>query len=352
MALLIFYVALALGVSFLCSIMEAVLLSVSPSFVAKMEASGSRTGRRLAALKEKIDQPLAAILSLNTIAHTVGAAGAGAQAVAVFGNAYVGVASGVLTFLILVVSEVIPKTLGAVYWRQLTGMTVRVLRPTILLMWPLVKMAEGLTWLLTRGKEKVTIHRDEFGALADVGVREGVLQKHESHLLQNMLRFDDLVAKDIMTPRTVIFALPSSTTVDDVVADHEPIPFSRIPVYQSDKDNIEGFVLKTDILLHAARGNREMQLKDLVSPIASVSDSMPLQKLFEKLVEDRSHIALVISEYGGTSGIVTLEDIVETLLGLEIVDEVDEVTDMQRLARQQWEKRAEQRGVRLPDERS
>ncbi|MDX1739802.1 MAG: CNNM domain-containing protein, partial [Rhodothermales bacterium] len=208
MTLLIVYVALALGVSFLCSIMEAVLLSVTPSFVARMEKERGMIGRKLASMKRNIDRPLAAILSLNTIAHTVGAAGAGAQAAVVFGNAYVGVASAILTFLILVLSEIIPKTLGALYWRGLTPAVVRILVPTIWTMWPLVKMAEGITVLLTRGRKKVTMHREEFQALADVGVREGVLQERESQMLRSLLRFADLSAVDIMTPRTVVFALP------------------------------------------------------------------------------------------------------------------------------------------------
>lgn len=349
MALLVLFVALALGVSFLCSIMEAVLLSVTPSFVARMETERGAVGRKLAELKRKIDRPLAAILSLNTIAHTVGAAGAGAQAAIVFGSAYLGVASAILTFLILVFSEIIPKTLGALYWRPLAGSVVRLLVPTIWLMWPLVKLAEGLTRMLARGRTKVTMHRDEFQALADVGAREGVLHQHESRIMRSLLRFSDLTARDIMTPRTVVFALPESMTVSQVLQDHADIRFSRIPVFRQDKDRVSGFVLKSDILLRAAHGEDEAELSSFMNPVEAVPESAPLQGLFEGLVEDRTHVAIVVDEYGGLAGLVTLEDVVETLLGLEIMDEVDTVDDMQRYAREKWEVRARGMGISLPD---
>ncbi|NNE45814.1 MAG: HlyC/CorC family transporter [Rhodothermales bacterium] len=348
MTLLVFYVLLALGVSFLCSIMEAVLLSVTPSFVARMQAERGVVGRKLADLKRNIDRPLAAILSLNTIAHTVGAAGAGAQAAIVFGNTYVGIASAILTFLILVVSEIIPKTLGTLYWRQLAASVVRILVPTIWLMWPLVKMAEGLTWILARGRAKVIIRREEFQALADVGVREGVLHERESHILQSLLRFGDLTARDIITPRTVVFALPADSTVADVMEEYREIRFSRIPVYGEDKDRVLGFVLKNDILLHAARDQGHVALNSFMHPITAVPHSIPLQDLFEQLIEDRAHVAIVVDEYGGLSGLVTLEDAVETLLGLEIIDEVDTVDDMQRYAREKWQTRAKKMGITIP----
>ncbi len=349
MTLLVVYVALALGVSFLCSIMEAVLLSVTPSFVARMEKERGLVGRKLAAMKRDIDRPLAAILSLNTIAHTVGAAGAGAQAAVVFGNAYVAVASAILTFLILVLSEIIPKTLGALYWRGLTPAVVRILVPTIWTMWPLVKMAEGITLLLTRGRKKETMHRDEFQALADVGVREGVLQERESHMMRSLLRFADLSAADIMTPRTVVFALPAEKSVSEVLSQYQEIGFSRIPVFSDDVDSVEGFVLKSDVLLYAARGEGDTPLRSIMQPLEAVPGSIGLQDLFERLVEGRAHMAIVVDEYGGTAGLVTLEDVVETLLGLEIMDEVDTVADMQRLAREKWVKRARRMGIAIED---
>ena len=349
MFLLVFYVLLALGVSFLCSIMEAVLLSVTPSYVAKLEAEKGRTGRRLAELKKNVDRPLAAILSLNTIAHTVGAAGAGAQATVVFGSAYIGVASAVLTFLILVVSEIIPKTIGALYWRELSSVVTKLLYPTIIAMWPLVKMAEGISKIISGDKKNSIMGREEFAALADYGVREGVLLEHESRLLRNVLRFSDLTAKDIMTPRTVMFALPTDTTVESVLGKYQPLQFSRIPTYVDTVDRVQGFVLKTDILLAAANEKGGSTLKELTNPIASVPESIPLHDLFQKLIQERSHIAVVLGEFGGTSGLVTLEDVVETLLGLEILDEADTVEDLQRLAREKWYRRAERMKIVLPE---
>lgn len=343
MTLLIIYIALALGVSFLCSIMEAVLLSVTPSYVAKLEGESGKVGTRLAEMKQNVDRPLAAILSLNTIAHTVGAAGAGAQATVVFGNQYVGIASAILTFLILVVSEIIPKTLGALHWRKLALPVTSILHPIIILMWPLVKMAEFLSKILSRGAPVATIGRDEFHALAEYGVKEGVLMEHESRLLGNVLRFGDLVARDVMTPRTVMFVLPETWTVGQVIERHGDMAFSRIPVIAQDKDRVTGFVLKTDILTSAASGSDNVILKDLAQGILSVAETIPLHTLFQRLIEEKSHIAIVLDEYGGTAGLITLEDVVESLLGLEIVDEADTVEDMQHLAREKWSRRAKKR---------
>jgi len=345
MTLLLLYVALALGVSFVCSIMEAVLLSVTPSFVAHMERDRGGMGRKLRTYKDHVDQPLAAILSLNTIAHTVGAAGAGAQAAAVFGNAYVGIISGVLTFLILVVSEIIPKTLGAVYWRQLTPVVVRMLGLTIRTMWPLVKMADGLTKLITRGKEKVFFHREEFIALAEAGAQEGAIHGDESRILKSLFRFRQVSARDIMTPRTVIFALAEALTVAEALEAHPDPSFSRIPVYGKNRDEVTGFILKSDVLLEAANLQGGTTLSHLKRPIPVIPGNLPLHELFDRLLNERTHMALVADEYGGTEGLVTMEDVIETLIGLEIVDEGDAVQDMQELARQQWRKRALRQGI-------
>ncbi len=347
--LLIFYVSLALSVSFLCSIMEAVLLSVSPSFVAQSERQMPRIGVALKAFKEDVDRPLAAILSLNTIAHTVGAAGAGAEATKLFGDAYVGVISGVLTLLILVLSEIIPKTLGAVYWRQLVPSVVRLLVPTIWLMWPLVWLAQGLTKILARGKKQVLVSREELAALADLGAQEGVVREEESRILANLFRFGEVRVEDIMTPRTVVLALPESQTVDEALAENPEIRFSRLPLFGKNRDDIEGFVLKGDLLLRAAEGRGVTPLAELRRPLDVVPETLSLRGLFERLMDRRAHIALAVDEYGGTSGIVTMEDLVETLLGLEIVDERDAVQDMQELARQKWRERAARLGLAWQD---
>ncbi len=343
--LLLLYVSLALGFSFLCSVMEAVLLSVTPSFIARAEQDKPRLGARLRTLKTDVDRPLAAILSLNTIAHTVGAAGAGAQAAKDFGDQYVGVISGVLTLLILVLSEIIPKTLGAIYWRQLAPSVVRLLVPTTLLMWPLVKMAQGLTLLMTRGGKQASVSREELAALANLGAREGVVDEDESRILNNLFRLGKVQVRDIMTPRTVVFALPASQTVDETLAAHPEIRFSRLPIYGRDFDDVRGFVLRYDLMLRAAEGGGDTPLEELKRPIEAIRSNLSLRILFERLMDRRAHIALVVGEYGGTSGVVTLEDVVETLLGLEIVDEADRDQDMQELARQKWRERAERFGL-------
>ena len=344
MTLLLVYMALALGISFLCSIMEAVLLSVSPSFVARQEQAGHPLGARLRQFKDNVDTPLAAILSLNTIAHTVGAAGAGAQAAAVFGDAYIGVISAILTFLILVVSEIIPKTLGAAYWRQLTPWVVRALGVTIWSMYPLVKLADALTRWLTKGKEKTKVHREEFIALAELGTKEGVFHKYESRILNNLFCFRDVRTRDIMTPRTVLFALQENLTVEEALSLHVHLPFSRMPIYADNLDQVTGFVLKSEIL-RAGRAKGSLPLVEICRPLVVVSDELPLHQLFKRLMDEKAHIALAVDEYGGTQGVVTMEDFIETLLGLEIVDEIDTAKDMQAMAREQWRKRA--RGLGL-----
>lgn len=347
MGLLLVYIAIALGVSFLCSVMEAVLLSVNPAFIARAQQKRPRLGGHLKALKDDVDKPLAAILSLNTIAHTVGASGAGAQAARIFGDAFVGVISAVLTFLILVLSEIIPKTLGAVYWRSLTPVVVRLLIPTIWIMWPLVKMAQLLTRLMAPSEKRRLISRDEFLALADLGVREGVVGKQDSLMLKNVFRFSRIQASDIMTPRNVMYALPETLTVSDVMDNQPETRFSRIPLYRENHDDIAGFVLNQDILLAAARGKLNRQLSEMMRPIPVLPETATLERILELLLEARSHIVLAVDEYGGTAGIVTLEDLMETLLGLEILDEGDRITDMREFARSRWQERARKRGIQL-----
>jgi CBS domain containing-hemolysin-like protein len=340
MALLLLYFAIALGVSFLCSIMEAVLLSVTPSYIALHEQRGGRTAERLRSLKDDIDRPLAAILSLNTIAHTVGAMGAGAQAAIVFGQAYLGIISGILTLLILVLSEIIPKTLGALYWRAMVPAVVGLLWPLMWLLWPLVKLSELITGVLSRGRTESSVSREEVAAMAELGTREGVIEEGESRILTHLFRFGSQRAGDIMTPRTVMFTLQEEATVADAMAGAAEIPFSRIPVYGANLDDVTGFVLKDEILLEAARDHTQKILREIKRDLMVVPETMPLPDLFERMLGQPAHIALVVDEYGGTAGLITLEDLVETVLGLEIVDEVDTTEDMQAFARQQWRRRA------------
>jgi len=345
MGLLLLYVGVALAVSFLCSLMEATLLSVSPSYVAALEAKHRSVGPRLRRLKQDIDQPLAAILTLNTIANTFGATAAGAQAAKIFGSAYIAAFSAVLTLAILFISEIIPKTLGALHWRRLAPFTARLLTILIPLLWPLVALARRLTRLIGRDRPRPSIHREEFTALAELGAREGVFRVEENRVLRNLFRLGSVRARHIMTPRIVMFAVPESSTVGDVLTAHSEFRFSRIPIYGEDLDDVNGYVLKDDVLLCGARDQHARRLGDLRRDIVVVPESMALPQLLQRFLESSEHIALVVDEYGGTAGVVTMEDVVETVLGLEIVDEADGHTDMQALAREQWLKRARRLGL-------
>ena len=343
MALLGLYVVLAVGVSFLCSIMEAVLLSVTPAYIGALEKNAPGSARQLRALKDDIDRPLAAILSLNTVAHTVGAAGAGAQAAVVFGSAAVGVFSALLTLAILVVSEVIPKTIGALHWRALAPVVAQTLGPMIWVLSPLVWLCQLITGLVSRWKEdEPAVSREELIAMADIGELEGVIEADETRIVKNLMRFRALTAKDVMTPRTVLLAFPESATVARVTK--RGIPFSRIPIYDTNPDQVTGYVLKDQVLQAVAEDRHDQPLTALRREILAVPARFPLPRLFDTLVSHREHMALVV-EHGGTEGIVTMEDVIETLLGLEIMDEVDETQSMRQLARRRWEERAARLGL-------
>lgn len=345
MTLLILFALIALLFSFLCSIMEAVLLSTTPSFVVSLERAGNRSGKLLHRFKQNIDAPLAAILSLNTIAHTVGAAGVGAQAAIVFGSASLGVTSAVLTFLMLLFSEIIPKSLGARYWRRLAPAVAYGLVVLIWLMYPFVLLSRGVTRAFAGHGHSHGMSRDELQAMADIGEKAGLFRDRESSILRNLFRFPSLRVEDIMTPRPVLFALEANRTVEDVLEEHTEIAFSRIPVFLKTIDSIIGFILRSDLLNAHAAGRKTAPLISMKRAVLTVPDSLPLSAFFDQLLDSREHIALVIDEFGGTAGVATMEDVVETLLGMEIVDEADTAEDMRALARAQWEKRARQLGL-------
>lgn len=350
MTLLIIYVAIALGFSFLCSIAEAVILSVSMPYITLMEQEGRHSGKLLRQLKEEINTPLAAILTLNTIAHTAGAAGAGAQAAAVFGSAWLGMASAVLTLLILVFSEIIPKTLGAVYWRQLAPMTAHGLRYLILVLKPFVWLSEKLTQGLSRGHSVEGLTRQEFSAMAELGHREGQLDAQETRILQNLMLLRETRVTDIMTPRTVVFSLNENLSVADFFVSYNDIRFSRMPLYSGNREHINGFVLRQDLILAFARGNTDKPLSQYRRELPVLPVTSSVYNAFEYLLRRRTHIGLITDEYGGIAGIVTQEDILETLLGLEIMDEGDKIADMQKVARRLWRKRAEEMGLSVDEE--
>ncbi|NLF54439.1 MAG: DUF21 domain-containing protein [Thauera phenolivorans] len=346
--LLVAYVLLALVLSFMCSVAEAVLLSITPSFVGNLETTDPRRAALLKKLKgENIDRSLAAILTLNTIAHTAGAIGAGAKATAVFGSAWFGVFSTVMTLLILFLSEIVPKTLGAVYWRGLTGITAWYVNLLIKLMYPLIVVAELLTKLIARGRAVHVFSRDEFIAMANIGQEAGHINDRESRIIRNLFRFGSLRAQDIMTPRTVVVALPETMTIAAALQTRMSPPFSRIPIYADSLDAVTGFVLREDLLIAQTQGTGSRPLSALRREILAVAGATPLSTLLELLLDKRHHIAVVIGEYGETKGVVTLEDVVETLLGIEIVDEGDRVEDMQSLARQLWRRRAKVLGLEV-----
>jgi len=341
--LMLVYATIALFFSFLCSVAEAVLLSISPSYIGNLEKTKPKAADRLTRLKDDIDRPLAAILTLNTIAHTVGAGGAGAEAAVYFGGKHVGLAMAVLTLLILFLSEIIPKTLGALYWRTLAPLTAAFVQGLVWILYPLILITELLTKWLARDKKVHAFSRDEFAAMADIGARDGLLDDKESRILNNLFRLPGLVAEDIMTPRPVVFSLQQDMAVGDVTDTYPEIGFSRIPIYADNPDEVTGFVLKTDILLDRNEG--KTRLRDLKRELRAVHERTRLSTVLEDLLDYRAHIMLVVDDFGSMRGIVTLEDVVETLIGIEIVDEVDQIDDMRRLARQKWEDRMKRIGI-------
>lgn len=349
MGLLIFYLTLAIAVSFICSILEAVILSVTPSFVAYTETKNEREGQLLRSLKTDIDRPLSAILTLNTIAHTVGAAGVGAQAQVVFGNAYVSVTSVVLTFLILIFSEIIPKTLGATYWKRMALPAARITKIFIVLTFPFVKLSKWITILISKGDAEPSLSREEFSAMAEQGFQEGVFEEGESDMFKNLIRFSTLQVADIMTPRIVVVKFQEDTLVSEVLEKEKNLRVSRIPVFGKNEEDITGYVLKTDLYAAKADGKSDTPLKSLKRDVLIIPETVSLKVLLQRLLDTKEHIAVVVDEYGGLAGVVTMEDVVETLLGIEIMDEADAIEDMQKLARDKWKDRARKLGIVIPD---
>lgn len=339
--LLFFYLFVAIFTSFLCSVLEAVLLTIPPSYVAVLSDKSPSLGAKIKKLKTNVDKPLSAILSLNTIAHTIGAAGVGAQAAVIWGNESLGVVSAVMTLLILILSEIIPKTLGANYWKKLIGFTANTLNILMIILYPLVLVSQLITKLLAHKEKQSTISRAELTALADVGHQEGVIEEGESRILKNIIRFRTIKASSIMTPRTVVMAVSNHDDLDKVIANHEFARFSRFPVYEGKVDHIIGFVHKHDVLYSLAKEPEKKTIADLEKrEMAAIDEDTPINVIFEKMMENRQQIAMVLDEYGGLAGIVSMEDLMETLLGLEIVDEFDGKKDMQAYARQLWKERA------------
>ncbi|MCG8412190.1 MAG: hemolysin family protein [Bacteroidales bacterium] len=346
MILLIVYFLIAVLTSFLCSILEAALLSITPSYIAAKVNEGKIFAKALQKFKEKIDTPLAAILTINTFANTIGAVGVGVQAQKLWGNEYLSITSGVLTITILIFSEIIPKTLGANYWKKLAPIVPPILKVMIYSpFYPIIILAKGITKILQKDENKSALSRSEFHAMAEIGIKEGIFKEEESKILMNLMVFNKISVKNIMTPRTVVFAAEKNISINEFFNQNDKIRFSRIPIYENDIDNITGYVLKDDIMENLIEKQQDKILNDLNREIKVVNEQMPIIRLFYKLIEEKEHIAMVVGEYGEMEGIVTMEDIIETLLGTEIMDELDNIEDMQKQAKLIWEKRAKRLGL-------
>lgn len=345
MTLLIIYATVSIFFSFICSILEAVLLSVTPTFINLKKKENEPFANQLETLKKDVDKPLIAILTLNTLAHTVGAILVGTEAKKIFNDDGYGVfiVSAAMTILILVASEIIPKTIGATYWKQLANFTTKSLKIMIFpLKWT------GILWILQLttkligakgGHGESVLSREDFSAMTDIAEKEGVFHESESKVIRNMLNFKDIHAKQIMTPRTVITTADEDQTIQSFFDNNKSLHFSRIPIFSKKPDNITGYILKDQLLLALVNEKGNEPLKSIKREIIIADRNLSIPGLFKKLVEQREHLALIVDQYGSVSGIVTQEDVIETLLGLEIMDESDNVADLQNLAKKNWEKR-------------
>jgi len=341
MALLIFYLSLALFVSFLCSILEAVLLSVTPSYIGSLDDSLVHK-KILHRLKDDIDNAISSILILNTIAHTMGAAGVGAEAVRIFGAQWQSVIAIVLTLLILYFSEIIPKTIGATYWRELAKPSSHIIAFLIKALAPLLWISRQITKRI-QNNHKHGPTREEITAMAEIGEESGILEENESRLIENLISLKQISVGDILTPRSVVFSLDVDISITDALQENAVFIYSRIPVYEQQPDSITGLVLAKNIMKAASQDeHKDTALRSIATPVYRVPKSMPVYFLLDLFLQRKEHLFLVHDEYRQLSGIVTLEDAIETLLGREIMDEVDQVADMQQLALEKairWKKK-------------
>lgn len=347
--LLVIFFMVSIVVSFLCSLWEATLLSITPSYAQLKQKEGTRTGIRLQSFKENIDQPLAAILTLNTIAHTVGAIGVGAQAAAIWSETNPLITSVfvpvVMTLAILVLSEIIPKTFGATHWQRLAPFTVNALSVVIALLYPLVWVSQQITRAMKKDDKSVFSH-SEFLAMAEIGVEEGQVEPRQSEIITNLFELHSVPVKDVMTPRTVVTTAPEDMTLRTFFLANKKMPFSRIPLYKGEsKEEITGYFMKDTLLSALLNGLGSRQLHVLRREIMVVPESLGIRDVFNEFLDRQEQIALVVDEFGGMEGIVTMEDLIETLLGTEIVDEYDDVADMRAVAKRRWAAHAKEHGL-------
>lgn len=340
MTALLVYFFIALVVSFLCSLLESVLLSVSHAHIAVLVKEGSKRGKLMFSLKENINRPLSAILTFNTIANTVGAAGVGAQTYSVFGSSWVAISSIILTLSILFFSEIIPKTLGANYTKSLVGFTAYMIRILIFLVFPMVFIGEKISKILSRdNQDNSKASRAELIAMAELSEDEGAIDSQEGDIIENLMKLDNILAEEVMTPRSVIFSLSDEDTVGQVVNKYSPLVFSRIPIFKNSLDQVIGFVHRYDLVNKQAEDKFDVTMNSLMEPVHTVKDSDSVSTILDQFVKRRQQIFIVEDEFGTTTGLISLEDAIETLLGVEIVDEHDSVVDMRKLASAKLEKR-------------
>lgn len=326
----------SIAVSALCSVLEATLLSTPLSYITGLEDQGVKGAKRLKSLKQNTDRPISAILCVNTIANTVGASIVGSLVMDVYGNALVGIFSAVFTLLILVFAEIIPKTVGSSYWRKLALPASAIINVLIIITFPIVWVMEHLTRMISSRSDQVSVSREDISAMVSVATEEEVIEKEEKKMIQNLLKLDEITAHEIMTPSVVVEMAEGSMTIKEFY--DQDLTHSRIPVYDEDNsDYVIGYVLRQTILEKMAEDHFDCKLKEIARPILTFPESEPVGNIWEKLLEKKEHISVIIDEYGTFRGIVTMEDVIETMLGQEIVDETDEVVDMQELAKEQWE---------------
>ena len=340
MALLLFFLLGAMAVSFLCSVLEATLMSTPISYITMREEEGYKPAVRFKEYKQDSSRPIAAILPLNTIANTIGAAGVGRQATIIFGSEWFGLVSALMTILILVFSEIIPKTIGTTRWKSLMGFATALIGALIVLMYPLVLLIELLTRLVTpKDAEEPAVSRDEVSAMANVAEEEGDLEEDENTIIQNLISMDEVKAFDVMTPRVVCEIAPESMTLKTFYKSKRYRHHSRIPVYADNDEYITGYILRMEALQLMAEDKFDLTLGEIRRDVATFDEDTTLDKIWDEMLSKDEQIAIIINEYGSFQGIITLEDVIETLLGSEIVDENDTVRDMQQLALERWKKR-------------
>ena len=337
MTLLLIYLAIAIGVSFLCSVLEAVLLSITPGYVQNISSNSPESGKVLVRVKDRLDESISSILILNTFAHTMGAAGVGAQAAKVFGAKWETLIAVLLTLAILYFSEIIPKTLGATFWRQLAIPSAHIIAWLVKLVYPLVWLSGLITRLFSHNADN-NVSRDEIIALASLGHKLGTLGKHENEYLANALSLREIKTQQIYTPRSVVHSLSELTTVTNALDNEKTRQFSRIPIY-NESGTSHHMVLNRDLYDAERQGQGDLPVKNFAKIIYRVSEELPVQPLLQRFLQQKEHIFVVEDMYGQDEGVVTLEDAIETLLGREIVDESDTVEDLQAFAKEKYRDR-------------